>query len=50
MSEVAELYLLETIKSLKGLKSVSEKAIAQITPEELHFRPVDVPGPRLGLY
>lgn len=39
MSEVAELYLLETIKSLKGLKSVSEKAIAQITPEELHFRP-----------
>ena len=30
MSDIAEIYLLETIKSIKGLKSVSEKAIEQI--------------------
>lgn len=38
MSDIAEIYLLETIKSLKGLKSVSEKAIEQISDEELHFQ------------
>ncbi len=38
MSEFENLYLVETIKSLKGLKSLSEKAIAQITDEELHIR------------
>ena len=36
MNDASELYLLETIKSLKGLKSTSEKSINQITPEELH--------------
>jgi hypothetical protein len=38
MNEVAETYLLETIKSLRGLKSNCEKAIAQINDEELHFQ------------
>lgn len=38
MSEFKTLYLVETLKSLKGLKSLSEKAIAQITDEELHLR------------
>ncbi len=38
MSEPAELYLLETIKSLKGLKSTCEKAIEQISDEDLHFQ------------
>lgn len=39
MSTVNELYLLELLKSLKGLKSVSEKAIEQISGEEMHFQP-----------
>lgn len=39
MSAIAELYLLETLKSLKGLKSSAEKAISQISNEELHFSP-----------
>ena len=34
-----ELYLLETIKSLRGLKSLAEKAIEQISEEEIHFCP-----------
>jgi hypothetical protein len=34
-----ENYLLETIKSLHGLKSTSEKAIDQISPDEMHFQP-----------
>ena len=36
---VDELYLLETIKSLRGLRSLSEKAIEQISDEELHYSP-----------
>ena len=39
MNAIAELYLLETLKSLKGLKSLAEKAISQINNEELHFSP-----------
>jgi hypothetical protein len=34
-----ELYLLETIKSLRGLKSLGEKAIEQISDEQLHYSP-----------
>ena len=34
-----ELYLLETIKSLRGIKSLAEKAIEQISEEELHYSP-----------
>ncbi len=39
MNAIAELYLLETLKNLKGLKSIAEKAISQINNEELHFSP-----------
>ena len=39
MQEVGEVYLLETLKSLKGLKSNAEGAIAQISDEELHYFP-----------
>ena len=39
MSAIAELYLLETLKNLKGLKSIAEKAISQISKEELHYSP-----------
>ena len=35
----AETYLVETIKSFRGLKSNATKAIEQITDEELHYRP-----------
>jgi len=34
-----QLYLLETIKSLKGLKSNIEKALEQISEADLHFKP-----------
>jgi hypothetical protein len=39
MNPTGENYLLETIKSFKGLKSTAEKAIAQISDEELHYFP-----------
>ena len=39
MNEVAETYILETIKSFRGLKSISEKAIDQIGDEEMHYCP-----------
>ncbi len=38
MSEYGEAYLLETLKSLKGLKSTCEKAIAQVSDDEIHFQ------------
>jgi len=38
MNESAEAYLLETVKSLKGLKSTCEKAIAQVNDDEIHFQ------------
>jgi hypothetical protein len=34
-----QLYLLETLKSFKGLKSNAEKAIEQISEDELHYTP-----------
>ena len=39
MIESGGNFLLETIKSLKGLKSNSEKAIAQISNVEMYFQP-----------
>jgi hypothetical protein len=39
MIDPGELYLIETIKSLKGLKSTCEKAILQINDNDLHFQP-----------
>lgn len=39
MGEIPETYLLEIIKSLRGLKSNAEKAIEQINEEEMHFSP-----------
>lgn len=39
MAEPGATYLLECIKSFKGLKSTAEKALAQITDEELHDQP-----------
>jgi hypothetical protein len=39
MIHAAELYLLETKKSFRGLKSNTEKAIAQLSDEELHRVP-----------
>ena len=39
MNEQAALYLQECVKSFRGLKSNAEKAIAQISDEELHVRP-----------
>ena len=39
MSSVSEIYLLESLKSFKGMKSNAELAIAQISDEELHFQP-----------
>jgi hypothetical protein len=38
MKDPEELYLIETMKSLKGLKSTCEKAIIQINDNELHFQ------------
>ena len=38
MNSIGDLYLLESIKSLHGLKSTAEKAISQINEAELHFR------------
>ena len=37
MNDVSDIFLLETIKSLKGLKSTAEKAMAQISQDEMHF-------------
>lgn len=39
MSTVSEIYLLECLKSFKGMKSNAEQAIAQIGDEALHFQP-----------
>ena len=39
MSEIDDQYLLETVKSFRGLKSNAEKAMAQINEKELHFCP-----------
>ncbi|MFN8165807.1 MAG: DUF1572 family protein [Bacteroidia bacterium] len=39
MSSVSEIYLLEILKGLKGMKSNAEKAIAQINDQEIHFSP-----------
>ena len=39
MNERAEVYLLEILKSFRGLKSTAEKAIAQINDEEMHYCP-----------
>ncbi|HRH66437.1 MAG TPA: DinB family protein [Bacteroidia bacterium] len=39
MTSIADHYLLESIKSFRGLKSNAEKAIAQISDDELHFQP-----------
>jgi len=41
MNDAGEIFLLETIKSLKGLKSNSEKAIEQISEKEMHYIPDD---------
>jgi hypothetical protein len=34
-----DIFLLETLKSLKGLKSTAEKAIMQISEEEMFYKP-----------
>lgn len=39
MSALGETYLLECLKSFKGIKSNAEKAIAQISDEEMHWSP-----------
>lgn len=39
MESNAQLYLLETYKSFKGLKSLSEKAIEQLSDDELYIAP-----------
>jgi uncharacterized damage-inducible protein DinB len=39
VNETGQAYLVETIKSLRGLKSTAEKAIAQISDEEMHYYP-----------
>ena len=39
MTLIAETYLLETIKSFRGLKSNAEKAFAQIQDADFHFQP-----------
>ncbi len=39
MNEISVLYLTESIKSFKGLKSNSEKAFSQISDSEFHFLP-----------
>jgi uncharacterized damage-inducible protein DinB len=39
MNTIAEVYLLESLKSFKGLKSTVEKAIAQLSDEEIHYIP-----------
>ena len=38
MSTIADTYLLETIKSLKGLKSTAEKAIEQVDDKGLFYQ------------
>ncbi len=37
MSDPGEIYLLECLKSFKGIKSTTEKAIVQIKDEEMHW-------------
>ena len=39
MSEIGSVYLLEILKGFKGLKSNAEKAIEQLSDEELHYTP-----------
>lgn len=39
MNASASEYLLETIKSFRGMKSNTEKALAQISDAEFHFQP-----------
>lgn len=39
MSEIASVYLLECLKSFRGLKSNAEKAMEQVTDQELHVQP-----------
>lgn len=39
MSDAGDEYLLETLKSFKGLKSNAEKAMAQVDDDALHFQP-----------
>jgi hypothetical protein len=38
MNDVASEYIVESLKSLKGLKSTAEKAIEQINDEEMHIQ------------
>jgi hypothetical protein len=39
MNNVAYEYLTESIKSFHGMKSNAEKALAQVSDNELHYRP-----------
>lgn len=39
MSSISEHYLLESIKSFRGLKSNAEKAMAQISDDAFHYHP-----------
>jgi len=39
MNTLSEEYLTESIKSFHGLKSNAEKALAQLSDQELHFTP-----------
>lgn len=39
MSSISEQYLLESIKSFKGLKSNAEKAMAQLSDFDFHYHP-----------
>lgn len=39
MSEIGEIFLLESKKSFRGLKSNAEKAMEQISAEDFHFFP-----------
>ncbi len=40
-SSIAELYLLESLKSFKGLKSNTEKAMQQISDSQFHEQPYE---------
>lgn len=39
MNSIADLYLLESIKSFRGLKSTCEKALEQIEENDFHLQP-----------
>lgn len=41
MDSVADIYLLETIKSFKGLKSTAEKALQQVSDADLFYKKDD---------